>query len=108
MRNKFFWPLTIFAALTAGGVFSPHKIFAHCDGMDGPVIKAAQRGLETGNINLVLIWVPKDDEAEIKKAFQKTQTVRKLNSQARELADMYFSRRWFGFTVLVKENPIRD
>jgi hypothetical protein len=90
MRNKFFWPLTIFAALTAGGVFSPNKIFAHCDGMDGPVIKAAQRALETGNINLVLIWAPKDDEAEIKKAFQKTQTVRKLNSQAKELADMYF------------------
>lgn len=90
MRNKFFWSLIIFAALTAGEVFSPNKIFAHCDGMDGPVIKAAQRALETGNINLVLIWVPKDDEAEIKKAFQKTQTVRKLNSQAKELADMYF------------------
>jgi hypothetical protein len=41
----------------AGGVFLPNKIFAHCDGMDGPVIKAAQKALETGNINLVLIWV---------------------------------------------------
>jgi hypothetical protein len=76
--------------------------------MDGPVIKAAQRALETGNINLVLIWVPKDDEAEIKKAFQKTLTVRKLNSQAKELADMYFFETLVRFTVLVKESPIRD
>ena len=90
MRKKFFWSLTIFAALTAGGVFSPNKIFAHCDGMDGPVLTAAQRALKTGNINLVLLWAQKEDEAEIKKAFQKTLAVRKLNPQAKELADMYF------------------
>jgi hypothetical protein len=90
MRTKFFRSLTIFAALAAGGVFLPNKIFAHCDGLDGPVIKAAQKALETGNANLVLIWVLKNDEAEIKKAFQKTLAVRKLNPQAKELADMYF------------------
>jgi hypothetical protein len=80
----------MFAALIAAGVFLPNKIFAHCDGMDGPVIKAAQKALETGNVNLVLIWVIKNDEVEIKKAFQRTLAVRKLNPQARELADMYF------------------
>jgi hypothetical protein len=32
-------------------------VFAHCDTMEGPVIKAARKALETGNINLVLIWV---------------------------------------------------
>lgn len=90
MRNNFIRSLTIFAALAAVGVFSPNKIFAHCDGMDGPVIKAAQKALETGNVNLVLIWVLKNDEPEIKKAFQKTVAVRKLNPQAKELADMYF------------------
>ena len=41
-------------------------------------------------MNLVLIWVQKDDENAIKEAFQKTMAVRKLNSQARKLADMYF------------------
>jgi hypothetical protein len=46
--------------------------------------------LETGDINLVLIWVPKKDEPEITKAFQKTLVVRKLNLEAKELADMYF------------------
>lgn len=65
-------------------------VFAHCDTMSGPVIQAAQKALETGNINLILIWVQKKDEAEIKKAFQKTLAVRKLSPEARELADMYF------------------
>jgi hypothetical protein len=34
--------------------------------------------------------VQKKDETEIKKAFQKTLAVRKLNPEAKELADMYF------------------
>jgi len=58
--------------------------------MDGPVVKAARKALETGNVNLVLIWVQKKDEGEIKTAFQKTLAVRKLSPQAKELADMYF------------------
>jgi len=67
-----------------------NRVFAHCDGMDGPVVKAAQKALESGNANLVLIWVKKADEAELKRAFQKTLAVRKLNPDAKELADMYF------------------
>ncbi len=63
---------------------------AHCDGMDGPVVKAAQKALEDKNVNLVFIWVQKEDEAEIEAAFQKTLAVRKLNPEARELADRYF------------------
>lgn len=66
------------------------EVFAHCDGMDGPVVVAAKKALDTGNVNLVLIWVRKKDESEIKKAFQKTLTVRKLSPEAKELADMYF------------------
>jgi len=64
--------------------------FAHCDTVDGPVIKQAQKALETGNVDLILIWVQKKDEAEIKKAFEKTLSVRKLTPQAKEFADMYF------------------
>lgn len=65
-------------------------VFAHCDTLDGPVIKAAQKALDTGDVKLVLIWVQKKDESEITKAFQKTLAVRKLNAQAKDLADMYF------------------
>src|SRR5688572_6649736 len=63
---------------------------AHCDALDGPVVQAAQKALATGNINLVLIWVQKNDEAEINRAFNKALTVRKLTAEAKELADLYF------------------
>lgn len=68
----------------------PAISLAHCDGMDGPVIKAAQKALETGNVNPVLLWVQKKDESEIKEAFQKTLAVRKLGAEGRGLADRYF------------------
>lgn len=68
----------------------PVNILAHCDALDGPVVKAAQKALETGSPNLVLIWVRKQDEGEVKAAFQKTLAVRRLGPEARELADRYF------------------
>ena len=68
----------------------PSIVFAHCDTMDGPVVKAAQKAIETGNVNLVLIWVQPADEVAIKEAFNKTMKVRKLSPESKELADMYF------------------
>ena len=65
-------------------------VLAHCDTMDGPVVKAAQKALETGDVNLVLIWVQPDDEAVIRKAFEQTVKIRKLGPEAKDLADMYF------------------
>ena len=86
-------PAMIFIAvllMVAAGLIGPDTGFAHCDGLDGPVVKAAKEALESGNPNLVLIWVQKSGEAEIKEAFRNTLAVRKLNPQAKELADMYF------------------
>ncbi len=72
-------------------ILLPENIaFGHCDTMNGPVVIAAQKALETGNVNLVLIWVQKNDEAVIKDAFTKTLAVRKLSPEAKKLADMYF------------------
>jgi hypothetical protein len=64
--------------------------WAHCDTLDGPVVAAARRALDTGNPNFVLVWVQKSDDAEIRNAFQKARNVRKAGGEARELADMYF------------------
>jgi Family of unknown function (DUF6448) len=89
-KNKLFGTLIVLAASMASVFFEPAKVFGHCDGVDGPVVSAAQKALASGNVNLVLIWVTKKDEGEIRAAFQKTLAVRKLNPQARELADMYF------------------
>lgn len=68
----------------------PSSLNAHCDTMNGPVVTAAKKALETGNVNFVLIWVQKKDEADIRAAFQKTLAVRKLSAEAKNLADMYF------------------
>jgi hypothetical protein len=70
--------------------FGANKALAHCDGLDGPVVKAAQKALETGKVNLVLIWVQQKDEAEIRRAFEQTLQVRKLSPEAKQLADTYF------------------
>ncbi|MFA3781463.1 DUF6448 family protein [Melioribacteraceae bacterium 4301-Me] len=64
--------------------------YAHCDSMEGPVVKAAKKALETNNVNYVLIWVKQEYENEIKTLFEKVKNVRKLNSEAKELADMFF------------------
>ena len=64
--------------------------YAHCDTLDGPVVSAARKALDSGNENLVLVWVQKNDEAEIRSAFQKARTVRKAGGAAKDLADTYF------------------
>jgi hypothetical protein len=81
--------LILSASLAMLMIFTPTKARAHCDGLDGPVVKAAQQALAAGNVNLILIWVQKKDEGEIRSLFNKTLEVRKLSPQAKELADMY-------------------
>ncbi len=82
--------LVFLAAAVWLALLTPASALAHCDGMDGPVVSAARKALEAGNVNLVLIWVQKGDEAEIRRAFEKTLAVRKLGAAARETADLYF------------------
>lgn len=89
-RMKLLTRLTLPALIFIVVLVSPSKIRAHCDGLDGPVVTAARNALETDNVNLVLIWVRKDDEAEIRAAFQQTLAVRKQSPEAKELADRYF------------------
>ena len=83
-------PFVTFLALLVLTLLQQNILFGHCDTMNGPVVIAAQKALETGNINLVLIWVQKSDEPIINDAFTKTLAVRKLSPEAKKLADMYF------------------
>jgi hypothetical protein len=64
--------------------------FAHCDTLDGPVVAAARQALDQNSPNLVLIWVKRENEPEIKAAFDKAVSVRKLNPTAKDMADRYF------------------
>lgn len=82
------------AAIVVTGIalvaLAPAEAYAHCDTMDGPVVTAARRALESGAVSGVLIWVRPQDEAEIRRAFAHAHTVRKLGGEARQLADHYF------------------
>lgn len=77
-------------AVIAVGFLAVRAASAHCDGLDGPAVKAAQKALQTGDVNQVLIWVQPQDEGEIKKSFEETLAVRKLGPQAQAFADRYF------------------
>ena len=77
--------LVILAFLTFPG---PAR--AHCDTLDGPVVQAAQKALEKGDVTPVLKWVKKEHEGEIRALFQKTMAVRQKGAEAKGLADMYF------------------
>ena len=63
---------------------------AHCDGVDGPVATAAQRALDTGNVNLALPYAPAEAEAEIIARFEEARRVRTRSRDARALADRAF------------------
>jgi len=62
----------------------------HCDTLDGPVVKAARKALETGNANLILPWVSKEGETEVKELFERALEVRAVGGRAAELADLWF------------------
>ncbi|MGA7904384.1 MAG: DUF6448 family protein, partial [Terrimicrobiaceae bacterium] len=71
--------------VVALAIASLPRMPAQCGGLDGPVVPAARKALETGDINLP-VWVQKSDEAEIKRTFDHAQAVRKLSAEGRELA----------------------
>ena len=71
-------------------LYMPAAVSAHCDTMDGPVVKAARHALATGNVNAALIWVEPAAEAEVREAFSRAMKVRSLTAEARDLADRYF------------------
>lgn len=78
------------AAVLAGTAIAASPAFAHCDTLDGPVVTAARKALDTGNLNHALVWIKKNDERELRDAFDKASAVRKLGAPAKALADQYF------------------
>jgi len=78
-------------AMTSGLLWmASGSVSAHCDTLDGPVVKDAKVALDKGDVKPVLKWVPKSSEEEIEAAFKKTLAVRSKGAEAQELADRYF------------------
>jgi hypothetical protein len=83
--------MALLASIVAAGlVLGAQRAEAHCDALDGPVAKAVQQALETGNLNPVLAYAPPAAEAEIAAAFDRSRKVRGLGDDARVLADQAF------------------
>lgn len=80
----------LIAIVAAALLFGAQSAQAHCDAVDGPVAKAAQKALENGNIHPVLAYAPAAAEVEIRAAFDKSRKVRVLGGEARALADQAF------------------
>ena len=55
MKKNIFTSLIVLTILCTLVLLGSNNLFAHCDGMDGPVVAAAKKALETGDVNLVLI-----------------------------------------------------
>lgn len=66
------------AALSASllGLLAARPAAAHCDTLDGPVVKAARVALEKGDVNPALKWVTKNEEDKIRRAFDKALAMR--------------------------------
>lgn len=62
----------------------------HCDSLDGPVVRAAREALETADVVVVLPFVPKDAEQEVRDVFAETVTVRDRGEEVRRVADRLF------------------
>lgn len=78
--------VAFFAMLLLG----TQNTFAHCDSYDGPVIKEAMEALASNNANLVLKWVDKADELEIKALFKKTYELKNGDKEIYTIVEMHF------------------
>lgn len=84
-------PPTLAAASLAAALLLPAaQAAAHCDSVEGPVVVAAKAALEKGDVAPVLKWISAEQEAEVREAFRRTLSVRKLGAEAREVADTAF------------------
>lgn len=81
--------VALISALTLAALLSSPAM-AHCDSMDGPVVKDAQRALTEMTVEPVLKWVRPEDAEAIREAFEMTLAVRGESEAARSLADRYF------------------
>lgn len=67
-----------------------NKLYAHCDTLNGPVVKDARIALEKGDVTPSLKWVKKEAEPEVRAAFNTAMTERAKGKEAQEKADMVF------------------
>lgn len=68
----------------------PNNIYAHCDTLDGPVVKDAKIALQNKDVTPVLKWIKAENEKDIKELFNKTLAEIAHNPNNKEAAEMKF------------------
>ena len=86
MRTTTLAPLAILVA----AIMLAGTAHAHCDSLDGPVVRDARIALESGDSKTVRKWVAAGQEAELLEVFEHALEVRTLGAQARDVADRLF------------------
>ncbi|EKD29249.1 MAG: hypothetical protein ACD_78C00464G0006 [uncultured bacterium (gcode 4)] len=82
--------IILFVSFIFALMLAPSMTFAHCDTMDGPVITAAKKAIETKNPNYFLVWVQEKDEVKILEEFKKVLEEREKNPNNTESIDTTF------------------
>ena len=62
----------------------------HCDSLDGPVVNAAREALTSQDVDVVLPYVPKEGEEEVRRAFDSVVSIRDRDPAVCEVADRHF------------------
>lgn len=84
--------LALFTFTCLGLLITPRLSAAHCDTLDGPVIKDARLALEKGDVTPVLKWVQQKDEAQVGKAFHQALAAKtKGGKDQEEVAHRFFA-----------------
>lgn len=80
--------------------------FAHCDGMDGPVITEAKSALQAHDVTPLLKWVPENREDTVRKAFDEAISKQGGSQAAQRRPISSSSPLWYVFTVRRKARPL--
>jgi hypothetical protein len=62
----------------------------HCDSLDGPVVIAARKALDTADVDLILPFVHAGGAEEVRDAFDRTMKARAMGAEAQDVADRWF------------------
>ena len=82
--------LFLSVAVAATVLVAPRVASAHCDTVDGPVVAAGKKALDSGNLSHALVWIQSENADELRGVFARVIEVRANEGTARELADRYF------------------
>ncbi|MDH5298497.1 MAG: DUF6448 family protein [Desulfobulbaceae bacterium] len=80
----------VFGAVMVVGALVPVVAAAHCDTVDGPVVRDGRVALAKGEVTPALKWVRAEDEAAVRDIFGKAAAARAGGGVGAEVAEWYF------------------